>query len=50
MKILIENKGKVLTHDFLSKAVWGMESMNLLTLRVNMSNLRKKNRKKSRRT
>lgn len=42
MKILMENKGKVLTHDFLSKAVWGMGSMNPLTLRVNMSNLRKK--------
>lgn len=42
LKILMENKGKVLTHDFLSKAVWGMGSMNPLTLRVNMSNLRKK--------
>ena len=42
LKVLMENKGKVLTHDFLSKAVWGMGSMNPLTLRVNLSNLRKK--------
>lgn len=42
LKVLMENKGKVLTHDFLSKAIWGMGSMNPLTLRVNLSNLRKK--------
>ncbi|MEG0284698.1 MAG: response regulator transcription factor [Vagococcus sp.] len=42
LKVLMENKGKVLTHDFLSKAVWGMGSMNPLTLRVNLSNVRKK--------
>lgn len=42
LKVLMENKGKVLTHDYLSKAVWGMGSMNPLTLRVNLSNLRKK--------
>lgn len=42
LKIMMENKGKVLTHDFLSKGVWGTGSMNPLTLRVNMSNLRKK--------
>ena len=46
LKVLMENKGKVLTHDFLSKAVWGMGSMNPLTLRVNLSNLRKKIEKK----
>ena len=42
LKIMLENTGKVLTHDFLTKAVWGMGSMSPLTLRVNMSNLRKK--------
>lgn len=42
LKILLENSGKVLTHDFLARAVWGIGSMNSLTLRVNMSNLRKK--------
>ena len=42
LKILMENTGKVLTHDFLTKAVWGLGSMSPLTLRVNMSNLRKK--------
>lgn len=42
LKILLENTGKVLTHDFLARSVWGLGSMNSLTLRVNMSNLRKK--------
>lgn len=42
LQILLENTGKVLTHDYLSKAVWGLGSMNPLTLRVNLSNLRKK--------
>lgn len=42
LKIMMENMGKVLTHDFLTKAVWGLGSMSSLTLRVNMSNLRKK--------
>ena len=42
LKVLLENQGKVLTHDYLTKAVWGLGSMSSLTLRVNMSNLRKK--------
>ncbi len=46
LKIMMENIGKVLTHEFLVKSVWGLGSMNSLTLRVNMSNLRKKIEKK----
>lgn len=42
LKIMMENLGKVLTHDYLTKSVWGLGNMNSLTLRVNMSNLRKK--------
>lgn len=43
LRIMIKNKGKVLTHDQLLKLVWGIgysQERNLL--RVNMSNLRKK--------
>ncbi len=43
LKIMIKNKGRVITHDQLLKLVWGMgysQERNLL--RVNMSNLRRK--------
>lgn len=42
LEVMMKNIGKVLTHDHLAKSVWGLGSMNSLTLRVNMSNLRKK--------
>ncbi len=43
LRILITNAGKVLTHHYLLRAVWGMgyeQEMHLL--RVNISNLRRK--------
>ena len=40
--VLAENMGKVLTHTYLSQKVWGPYSNESQTLRVNMSNIRKK--------
>lgn len=42
IKVLGENLGKVLTHTYLSQKVWGPYSNESQTLRVNMSNIRKK--------
>lgn len=40
--VLAENIGKVLTHTYISQKVWGPYSNESQTLRVNMSNIRKK--------
>jgi len=43
MKLLIENQGKVLTHKFIQKEVWGYDSQDeYQSLRVYMAGLRKK--------
>ena len=43
LKLLIENKGKVLTHRYIQNEVWGYETQDeYQSLRVNMANLRKK--------
>jgi len=42
VQLLAENMGKVLTHSFISKKVWGPFTNESKTLRVNMSNIRKK--------
>ena len=40
---LTVNPGKVLTYDFISKAIWGPETRsNNQLLRVNMANIRRK--------
>jgi two-component system KDP operon response regulator KdpE len=40
--LLIENKGKVLTHNFILKNVWGYESSDTKNVRVFMASLRRK--------
>ncbi|OTN89305.1 hypothetical protein A5819_001797 [Enterococcus sp. 7E2_DIV0204] len=42
IQVLGENIGKVLTHTSISQKVWGPYSNESQTLRVNMSNIRKK--------
>lgn len=43
LKLLVENSGKVITHNFIQKAVWGYESEDdFQSLRVFMANIRKK--------
>jgi two-component system KDP operon response regulator KdpE len=42
LRVLVNDAGKVLTHRQLLRAVWGMGYDDLHTLRVNISNLRKK--------
>lgn len=40
--ILSKNAGKVLTHDFIIKEIWGPYTNESQTLRVNMANIRRK--------
>lgn len=40
--LLSRNLGKVLTHDFIVKEIWGPYSNEIQTLRVNMANIRRK--------
>ncbi|MFB6468143.1 response regulator [Cytobacillus sp. Hz8] len=40
--LLTQNAGKVLTHDFIIKSIWGPYSNENRTLRVNMANIRRK--------
>lgn len=40
--LLIENKGKVLTHNYILKHVWGYESSDTKSVRVFMASLRRK--------
>lgn len=43
LKLLIEHQGKVLTHNYIQKAIWGYEDeSNQNALRVYMAKLRKK--------
>ena len=40
--LLSQNAGKVLTHDFIIREVWGVYTDESHTLRVNMANIRRK--------
>ncbi|MFV0528353.1 MAG: response regulator transcription factor [Lachnospiraceae bacterium] len=40
--LLSKNAGKVLTHDFIAREIWGMNIDDSHTLRVNMANIRRK--------
>ncbi len=40
--LLINNRGKVLTHNYILKHVWGYESTDTQNVRVYMANLRRK--------
>ena len=40
--LLIENKGKVLTHNFIIRHIWGYEGGDSKSVRVFMANLRRK--------
>jgi two-component system, OmpR family, KDP operon response regulator KdpE len=40
--LLIANKGKVLTHNYILKQIWGYESADTKSVRVYMANLRRK--------
>lgn len=40
--LLSKNIGKVLTHDYIVKEVWGPYTNEIQTLRVNMANIRRK--------
>ncbi len=42
MALLSRNAGKVLTHDFIMREVWGLYAGDSHTLRVNMANIRRK--------
>ncbi len=42
LALLAKNAGKVLTHDFIIKEIWGLYSSDSHTLRVNMANIRRK--------
>jgi two-component system, OmpR family, KDP operon response regulator KdpE len=45
--LLIANKGKVLTHNYIIKQIWGYESLDTKSVRVFMANLRRKIEKNS---
>ena len=40
--LLSKNAGKVLTHDFIIREIWGLYTDESHTLRVNMANIRRK--------
>ncbi len=40
--LLISNRGKVLTHNYIIKQIWGYESLDNKSVRVFMANLRRK--------
>jgi len=42
ISLLSQNIGKVLTHDFIIKEVWGPYTNEIQALRVNMANIRRK--------
>lgn len=42
MVLLAQNIGKVLTHDYMVKEIWGPYANERQTLRVNMANIRRK--------
>lgn len=42
LALLSQNAGKVLTHDYIMREIWGLYAGDSHTLRVNMANLRRK--------
>ncbi len=42
LTLLSKNAGKVLTHDYIMKEIWGLYVSDSHTLRVNMANIRRK--------
>lgn len=42
LKLLLENRGKVLTHNYILKQIWGYENSDTKIVRVYMANLRRK--------
>jgi two-component system KDP operon response regulator KdpE len=42
LALLIKNAGKVLTHDYIMREIWGVYADDSHTLRVNMANIRRK--------
>lgn len=42
LALLSKNAGKVLTHDFIMREIWGLYAGDSHTLRVNMANIRRK--------
>jgi len=42
LTLLSKNAGKVLTHDYIMREIWGLYTNDSHTLRVNMANLRRK--------
>ena len=42
LELLARNRGRVLTHDFIMKKIWGPWFTDNQTLRVNMANIRRK--------
>ncbi|MBE6081163.1 response regulator transcription factor [Acidilutibacter cellobiosedens] len=42
LSLLSRNAGKVLTHDYIMREVWGLYTNDSHTLRVNMANIRRK--------
>lgn len=42
LALLTKNAGKVLTHDYIMREVWGLYAGDSHTLRVNMANIRRK--------
>jgi len=42
LALLSKNAGKVLTHDYIMREIWGLYTSDSHTLRVNMANIRRK--------
>ncbi len=42
LALLSKNAGKVLTHDYIMREIWGLYGSDSHTLRVNMANIRRK--------
>jgi len=42
MMLLSKNVGKVLTHDYIIREVWGPYTNEIQALRLNMANIRRK--------
>lgn len=42
LALLSKNAGKVLTHDYIMREIWGLYAGDSHTLRVNMANIRRK--------
>jgi len=42
LALMLKNAGKVLTHDYIMREIWGLYAGDSHTLRVNMANIRRK--------